>query len=155
IELCAHQDVSALMPLLDGQLSVLVGQSGMGKSTLTNRLVPEAKAATREISEALGSGKHTTTYSRLYHLSEGGAIIDCPGLQAFGLTHLSVSDIERGFAEFGPHLGECRFRDCQHDAEPDCAIRAAVAAGQISARRLMHFHAIRQEWLYAQAQHRR
>lgn len=155
IELSALQDVGALLPFLNDQVSVLVGQSGMGKSTLTNALVPQAQAATREISEALGSGKHTTTGSRLYRLPQGGALIDCPGLQAFGLAHLTLEEIAAGFAEFVPHLGQCRFRDCQHDAEPDCAIRAGVERGEISPRRLVHFHAIRHEWVYAQTAHHR
>ena len=154
IELSALMDVSALLPHLNGHTSVLVGQSGMGKSTLTNALVPEAKAATREISEALGTGKHTTTGSRLYRLPGGGSLIDCPGLQAFGLAHLSIDEIASGFAEFVPHLGQCRFRDCKHDAEPDCAIRGAVARGEISERRLAHFHAIRHELEFAQVNYR-
>jgi len=150
IEVSALGDVSVLQAALDGHLSVLVGQSGMGKSTLTNRLAPHARAATREISTALGTGKHTTTFSRLYRLAGGGAIIDSPGLQAFGLAHLGLDDIAAGFAEFRPHLGQCRFRDCHHDAEPDCAIHAAAARGEISPRRLAHFHSIRKEWLLAQ-----
>lgn len=155
IELCARRDVSALMPHLAAHTSVLVGQSGMGKSTLTNALVPGADAATREISEALGTGKHTTTFSRLYDLPTGGALIDSPGLQAFGLAHLSLDDIALGFAEFRPYLGQCRFRDCQHGAEPDCALRAAVSGHQICARRLAHFHTIQKEWRAAQATHHR
>jgi ribosome biogenesis GTPase len=111
----------------------------MGKSTLTNALVPGAAAPTRELSTALDSGKHTTTYARLYKLPNGGTLIDSPGLQEFGLKHLTPQEIEFGFAEFRPFLGQCRFRDCQHQAEPDCAIKAAVASGVIHQRRLDHF----------------
>lgn len=139
VELSAHQDAGLLAPLLLGETSVLVGQSGMGKSTLTNALVPEAAAATREISTALDSGKHTTTYARLYHLGNGGALIDCPGLQEFGLTHMTPAEIEFGFVEFRQYVGTCRFRDCRHTAEPDCAIKAAVAGGAIHPRRLAHY----------------
>ena len=143
VELCAQEDVSALLPYLHGELSVLVGQSGMGKSTLTNALIPTAAAATREISTALDSGKHTTTHARLYDLPGGsGALIDSPGLQEFGLAHLTRGEIELGFAEFAPFLNHCRFRDCRHENEPGCAIKAAVAAGTIDARRLAHFIAI-------------
>lgn len=142
LELSARGDASPLVPWLAGQTSVLVGQSGMGKSTLVNALVPQANAATREISTALDTGKHTTTHARLYGLPAGGALIDSPGLQAFGLAYLTRGEIELGFAEFVPHLGRCRFRDCRHENEPDCAIKAAVAAGMIDARRLAHFIAI-------------
>jgi len=143
IELSAKFDASPLLPLLAGESSVLVGQSGMGKSTLTNALVPGAAAPTRELSTALDSGKHTTTYARLYRLPHdtcpGGTLIDSPGLQEFGLKHLTPQEIEFGFAEFRPFLGQCRFRDCQHDAEPGCAIKQALAEGIIHPRRLDHF----------------
>jgi ribosome biogenesis GTPase len=146
VELSALNDAAALAPWLAGQISVLVGQSGMGKSTLTNALVPGAAAATREISTALDSGKHTTTHARLYALPTGdGELIDSPGLQEFGLAHLTRGEIELGFAEFVDHLGHCRFRDCRHENEPDCAIKAAVAAGRIDARRLAHFVTIANE----------
>jgi len=138
VELSAKFDPSPLLPLLAGESSVLVGQSGMGKSTLTNALVPGAAAPTRELSTALDSGKHTTTYARLYHLPHGGTLIDSPGLQEFGLKHLTPQEIEYGFAEFRPFLGRCRFRDCQHQAEPGCAIKEAVAAGTLHPRRLEH-----------------
>ena len=144
VELSAKLDASPLLPLLAGESSVMVGQSGMGKSTLTNALVPGAAAPTRELSTALDSGKHTTTYARLYKLPgdtcPGGTLIDSPGLQEFGLKHLTPQEIEFGFAEFRPFLGQCRFRDCQHDAEPGCAIKEAMAAGTIHPRRLGHFH---------------
>jgi ribosome biogenesis GTPase len=142
IELSAKQGAEALRPFLAGQCSVLVGQSGMGKSTLINALLPEAQAAVREISEALDSGKHTTTHARLYRLDEDTSLIDSPGMQEFGLAHLSRAEIEQGFREFHPYLDTCRFRDCRHGEEPDCAIKAAVAAGAISPRRLEQFHAL-------------
>ena len=142
LELSAKRDVSALRPLLHGHTSVLVGQSGMGKSTIINALLPEAQAATREISAALDSGKHTTTHARLYHLDVTSSLIDCPGVQAFGLHHLSFGGIEQGFVEFAPYLGQCRFHDCHHLHEPGCALREAAAAGRIDARRLELFQQI-------------
>ena len=139
LELSAKQDVTALRPFLTGHTSVLVGQSGMGKSTLINALLPDAQAATREISAALDSGKHTTTHARLYRIDETSGLIDCPGVQAFGLHHLSFGGIEQGFVEFAQYLGQCRFRDCRHAHEPGCALRNAVAEGKINARRLELF----------------
>lgn len=135
LELSALEHAEDLRPALHGRTSVLVGQSGMGKSTLINALIPEAHAATREISQALDSGKHTTTHASLYHLDAESALIDSPGLQEFGLGHLDRGEIEQAFPEFRPFLGQCRFRDCQHDREPDCALSAALASGQIDARR--------------------
>lgn len=148
LELAALQGtgLKALLERLHGQRSVLVGQSGMGKSTLINALIPEAEAQTREISAVLDSGKHTTTFSRLYSLDGDSQIIDCPGVQEFGLAHLERSDMEQGFPEFRPYLGHCRFRDCRHDREPDCALRAGLADGQISAERYAHFQRMVREF---------
>ena len=142
LELSAKQDVTALRPFLHGHTSVLVGQSGMGKSTLINALLPDAQAATREISTVLDSGKHTTTHARLYRINESSGLIDCPGVQAFGLHHLSFGGIEQGFVEFSQYLGQCRFRDCRHAHEPGCALRNAVEEGKIDARRLELFRQI-------------
>jgi ribosome biogenesis GTPase / thiamine phosphate phosphatase len=145
LRLSAHTDVEILRSHLSGNTSVLVGQSGMGKSTLTNALIPGAKAPTREISEALDSGKHTTTHATLYRLDDHSTLIDSPGLQEFGLRHLSSNAIEYGFPELRPLLGQCRFRDCHHDREPGCAVHAALASGDISQRRYAVFCSLRKE----------
>ena len=142
LELSALTSGEALRALLSHHTSVLVGQSGMGKSTLTNALIPEANAPTREISESLDSGKHTTTHATLYRLDADSALIDSPGLQEFGLGHLSAGEIEHTFLELRPLLGQCRFRNCRHDREPDCAVREAVRTGQMDPRRYAVFRTL-------------
>ena len=136
IPLAAKRDVSALQPALKGHANVLVGQSGMGKSTIINALVPGAGAATAEISAALDSGRHTTTHARLYHLDAGADLIDSPGMQDFGLHHVSQQDLAEAFIEFRPLLGRCRFHNCRHLLEPDCAIAQGVVQGVVDARRI-------------------
>jgi ribosome biogenesis GTPase len=145
LQLCAHEGAAPLRPYLVGHTSVLVGQSGMGKSTLTNALIPGANAPTREISAALDSGKHTTTHATRYLLnpdSQDSALIDSPGLQEFGLVHLAQAAIEHAFPEIRLLLGQCRFRNCRHDREPDCAVHAAVKRGDIGPRRYAVFRSL-------------
>jgi ribosome biogenesis GTPase len=127
--------IATLMPLLQGQSTILIGQSGMGKSSLINLLVPNADIAVREISEALDTGKHTTTFTRLYSINEETAIIDSPGFQEFGLYHLTEGMLERAFPEFAPHLGKCKFYNCHHLNEPSCAVLNAVGSGAIARMR--------------------
>jgi ribosome biogenesis GTPase len=127
--------VATLMPLLANQSSIFIGQSGMGKSSLINLLVPDADIAVREISAALDTGKHTTTFTRLYHLPHGASIIDSPGFQEFGLYHLTEGMLERAFVEFRPYLGGCKYYNCRHLAEPQCAVLGAVGEGKIARMR--------------------
>lgn len=135
-----------LLPVLGHHTTLFMGQSGMGKSSLLNLLVPDAQAATREISEALQSGKHTTTDARLYDVPDySGKIIDTPGFQEFGLAHLSPGQIERAFPEIRPYLGQCRFYNCSHLIEPGCAIRRALEEGAIPAARYALFSALTRE----------
>jgi ribosome biogenesis GTPase len=136
--------VAKLAPLLSGQSTILLGQSGMGKSSLINLLVPDADIAVREISVALDTGKHTTTFTRLYQVDEHTQILDSPGFQEFGLYHLTEGMLERSFREFAPHLGGCRFYNCHHLSEPGCTILAAVENKEI--------HPMRHE-LYRQLLH--
>jgi len=140
--------LSVLQPLLAGQSSIFIGQSGMGKSSLINLLVPDADIAVREISAALDTGKHTTTFTRLYWLPDGGSIIDSPGFQEFGLYHLSEGMLERAFVEFKPYLGGCKYYNCRHLAEPQCAVLTALAEGKIA----KHRHELYGQLLHESAQ---
>lgn len=124
-----------LMPLAENQTTILIGQSGMGKSSIVNILAPGAEIATREISVALNSGKHTTTFTRLYPVSPHTALIDSPGFQEFGLYHLDKAALEKAFREFRPCLGHCRFHNCRHLTEPGCAVLQAMADGKITVMR--------------------
>ncbi len=146
--------VDALRERLTGHTSLLIGQSGMGKSTLINALVPGANAVTGEISRALSAGKHTTTSSRMYRLAPDSALIDSPGLQAFGLAQVPIDQLAYCFVEFRPALGHCRFDDCTHRHEPGCAVRALVDGGRIDARRLQIYARIVEENAYAARQSR-
>lgn len=147
IEIAAnHKDILPLYHRLQGQTSVLLGQSGVGKSTIMNTLVPDAQARVGEISRALGTGKHTTTHTALYSINDNSDLIDTPGLQSFGLMHLPANTLPGFFNELTVHLGHCRFHDCQHRAEPGCAIQAAVQAGQIRPSRLALLHRLQDEY---------
>ena len=130
------QGIDQLQQQINGQSTVLTGQSGMGKSSLINVLVPDAKATIGEISHYLDTGRHTTTTVQAYQQGPQTTIIDVPGLQVFGLSHLTDEQILLAFPEFRPHLGDCRFRDCRHLNEPDCAFRKAVDAGTATETRL-------------------
>lgn len=145
VTLSAKRDIGPLRGFLTGKTSVLVGQSGMGKSTIINALAPEAAVRIAEISAALDSGRHTTTHARLYHLDGNTHIIDSPGLQEFGLHHLDAAELAEAFVEMRPWLGRCRFRDCRHLSEPGCAVAAARTAGRISERRLQSYRQLLKE----------
>ena len=140
--LSAKQDIAPLKPWLQGESSVMVGQSGMGKSTIINALLPNSTVRTQEVSEVLDSGKHTTTATHLYHLDQDSELIDSPGMQEFGLYHLRIEDLEQAFIEFRPYLGKCRFANCRHMKEPDCAIMAAIEEGKVSSRRLGYYQGL-------------
>ncbi|HSQ81726.1 MAG TPA: ribosome small subunit-dependent GTPase A [Casimicrobiaceae bacterium] len=137
LRVSATQDVAALRPWIARQHSVVIGQSGMGKSTLINALLPETRARVGEISQALRSGRHTTSSTALYRLAgDDGWIVDSPGMTVFGLAHCTPSAIEHAFVELRELAGECRFRDCRHDTEPGCVVQAAVRAGRIAPQRV-------------------
>ena len=134
------ENMAQLHRYLQKGTSIFVGQSGVGKSSLINQLLPEVQALTGEISDISGLGQHTTTASRLYHLPLGGNLIDSPGIREFGLWHLEPNQITLGYREFQSVLGTCKFRDCKHLNDPSCAIREAVENGLIDAIRFENYH---------------
>ncbi|MGN1393742.1 MAG: small ribosomal subunit biogenesis GTPase RsgA [Succinivibrionaceae bacterium] len=128
-----QEGISELLNLIENENTVLVGQSGVGKTSLLNVLVPTAYANTNEISQTSGLGQHTTTNTKLYHLDNGGLIIDSPGIREFALWHLTNEEVTKSYKEFTPYIGCCKFRDCKHNEnEPGCAIVDAVKNGKIS-----------------------
>ncbi|MGH6610780.1 MAG: ribosome small subunit-dependent GTPase A [Burkholderiaceae bacterium] len=131
----ADRSREALMREVSGRKSLLVGQSGMGKSTLLNLLLPDAQARTQEYSQRLNAGKQTTTASRWFPLDGDSALVDTPGFDEFGLAHLSLNEIAATFPEFKQLLGHCRFLDCRHLQEPGCAIRSALEDGKVATKR--------------------
>ncbi|MCG7867143.1 MAG: small ribosomal subunit biogenesis GTPase RsgA [Candidatus Thiodiazotropha taylori] len=131
--------LDTLIDHLKHETSILLGQSGVGKSSLINALLPDHDIETGRLSEATGLGRHTTSAATCYNLPQGGKLIDSPGVRSFRLTDLSREELEQGFAEFRPYIGQCRFHNCTHGHEPDCAIRAAVERGEIDRLRLENF----------------
>lgn len=142
--LCLSADSGENMEQLNAYLakgtSIFVGQSGVGKSSLINQLLPDVNALTGAVSDVSGLGQHTTTASRLYHLPQGGNLIDSPGIREFGLWHLEPEQITQGYREFQSVLGTCKFRDCKHKDDPQCALREAVEQGKIDAIRFENYH---------------
>ena len=124
-----------LQSRLNHKTSIFVGQSGMGKSSLTNQLIPGINAQIQALSDASGLGQHTTSVTQRYVLTSGGALIDSPGIRDFTPLPLAASEYQFGFMEFKPFLGHCRFHNCLHRNEPKCAIKAAIKTGDINKRR--------------------
>jgi len=127
----AAPGISELQPVLKGRTSILVGQSGVGKSSLINQLLPDLDIQTGALSRATGKGTHTTTSTRLYEFTDGGYLIDSPGVWEYGIWKLDRDELAAGFREFSPYPGKCRFNNCAHASEPDCAVKQAVADGHI------------------------
>ena len=128
--------IETLATFLQSKSAILVGQSGVGKSSITRSLTTDADIAVQGLSSRGAVGRHTTSHTTLYPLSNRGWIMDSPGVREFALWQIPPHDIAGGFLEFRPFLGKCRFRDCLHDAEPGCAIAQAAAQGSISGKRL-------------------
>ncbi len=134
-----NHGLDPMIKRLRGETSILVGQSGVGKSSIINALLPDLDLQVGRLSEATNLGRHTTSASTCYSLPAGGELIDSPGVRSFRLLKLSRSELENGFREFRPFLGHCQFNDCQHQQEPGCAIKQAVKDGHISQQRLDNF----------------
>jgi ribosome biogenesis GTPase len=131
--------LSTLTTTLLNQTSILAGQSGVGKSSLTNALIPDKALKTNTLSEANAHGRHTTTAATLYHLPSGGDLIDSPGVAIFGLAGLSEAQLAYGFREFQPFIEACQFNDCQHQKDKGCAVRQAVEDQRISTTRYQRY----------------
>jgi ribosome biogenesis GTPase len=131
--------LDTLLEYLHGKTSILVGQSGVGKSSLAKHLLPELDITIGRLSDASGQGRHTTTTTRSYHIDEISSLIDSPGIREFNLWEISAADAAAGFREFNEYHGACKFNDCAHRSEPGCAITKAVNEGKINQRRYKSF----------------
>jgi len=144
---CAQTGVGVehLHQVLRGRRSLFVGHSGVGKSTLLNSLFPALALRMGEVNRKTGKGRHTTTAAELFVPEPGVELIDTPGVRSFGLWGIGPDDLDQSYPEFRPFLGECRFADCRHGAEPGCALRAAALAGHVAPRRLESYFKLREE----------
>ncbi len=145
INISALRDVKKLRNRLQGECAILLGQSGMGKSTLTNALLGNVQARVGEISTALDSGRHTTTHAQLYDLDKNSQLIDSPGLQAFGLHHIQIANLLSYFPDMRSYIGKCRFHNCSHRQEPGCVLKQAVNEHKIEPERLLFLQNITNE----------
>ena len=134
-----------LKRVLKNQVSILAGQSGVGKSSLTNALIPDKDLKTNTVSAITKHGRHTTTAATLYHLPEGGDLIDSPGVAIFGLAGLSEADLAYGYRDFQPFINNCQFNDCRHLQDKGCAVRVAAENGDISMTRYQRFLKLREK----------
>lgn len=135
--------LAELPSIIEQRTSIVVGQSGVGKSSLINTLLPNAQLAVGDLSELTREGTHTTSQAKLFHLPKGGQLIDSPGIRDFSLWHIDTGQLQNGFVEIAERIGECRFRDCQHEQEPGCAVLLAVEKGLIGEQRFASYERIK------------
>jgi len=138
-----NQGIDELKMALNNHINIFTGQSGVGKSSLTNALIPDKQLKTNTVSETTKHGRHTTTAATLYHLPEGGDLIDTPGVAIFGLADLNEKQLAWGYREFQPLLEQCKFSDCRHDLDKGCAVQLAAETGDISMQRYKRFLKLR------------
>ena len=136
------EGLETLRQRLKDHVSIVVGQSGVGKSSLVNQLLPEVNAETKQVSDNSGLGQHTTTVATWYDLNEGGALIDSPGIREFSLWHLEPERVAWCYVDFRDYLGGCKFRDCKHADDPGCALQDAVCKNELHEWRLSNYHRI-------------
>lgn len=136
------EGLEILRQRLKEHVSIVVGQSGVGKSSLVNQLLPEVNAETKQVSDNSGLGQHTTTVATWYDLVEGGALIDSPGIREFSLWHLEPERVAWCYVDFRDYLGSCKFRDCKHAEDPGCALQEAVSKNALHDWRLSNYHRI-------------
>ncbi|MFZ2171657.1 MAG: ribosome small subunit-dependent GTPase A [Methylococcaceae bacterium] len=141
----AASGLDELKRTLKNQVSMFAGQSGVGKSSLTNAIIPDKELKTNTISATTKHGRHTTTAATLYHLNGGGDLIDSPGLAIFGLAGLSEQQLAYGYREFQPLLDKCQFNNCRHLHDKGCAVRVAAENGEISMTRYQRFLKLREK----------
>ena len=141
----ATSGMDKLKSVLKDQVSMLAGQSGVGKSSLTNAIIPDKDLKTNTVSATTKHGRHTTTAATLYHLPEGGDLIDSPGVAIFGLAGLSEQQLAYGYREFQPLIDQCQFNDCRHLKDKGCAVKLAVDNGEISSTRYQRFLKLREK----------
>lgn len=136
-----HQlpQLNDLPHLIDRHTSIVVGQSGVGKSSLINTLLPNANLVVGELSDQTRDGTHTTTQAKLFHLPAGGQLIDSPGIRDFSLWHIDLNQLEQGFVEIVAQSRKCQFRNCHHENEPGCAVLTAVNNGKINKQRFASY----------------
>ncbi|BCG64500.1 MAG: ribosome biogenesis GTPase/thiamine phosphate phosphatase [Methyloprofundus sp.] len=140
-----NQGMDSLKQALTHKISIFTGQSGVGKSSLTNTIIPDKELKTNTVSAITKHGRHTTTAATLYHLPDGGDLIDSPGVAIFGLAGISENQLAHGFREFQPYIEQCQFNDCRHVQDKGCAVRSAMESGAISETRYQRFLKLREK----------
>lgn len=140
-----NMGIENLKQALQDKISIFTGQSGVGKSSLTNALIPDKDLKTNTVSAITKHGRHTTTAATLYHLPDSGDLIDSPGVAIFGLAGLSEQQLAHGYREFQPFIDQCKFNNCRHVKDKGCAVRDAVEAGSISQTRYQRYLKLREK----------
>lgn len=140
-----HTGLAELKAILTDKVTLIAGQSGVGKSTIVNAIEPDLELRTGDISDYSGKGQHTTTFAEMHHLSFGGSIVDTPGIKTLAFNHLEVMDVAHNFKEFFRLSDDCRFNNCTHRNEPGCAVKDAIESGDVSPLRYINYNLLVEE----------